>query len=118
MIAQFGLPLFFHEPDPVLTVIPVEVVTISGLTTPPLPAAPEPKPEPKPAAAPPPRPPLRSPLGKRAFLGARGRRWSCREGCRRPGRGRRRSQGFLPEPLFFFKTFFEGNFFPQFFQPP
>ena len=56
MIAQFGLPLFFHEPDPVLTVIPVEVVTISGLTTPPLPAAPEPKPEPKPAAAPPPPP--------------------------------------------------------------
>jgi outer membrane biosynthesis protein TonB len=55
-IAQFGLPHFFDDPETQPVVIPVEVVDIGAMTTPPKPAAPEPKPEPKPAAAPPPPP--------------------------------------------------------------
>lgn len=55
-IAQFGLPHFFDPPKATPVAIPVEVVDIGAMTTPPKPAAPEPKPEPKPAAAPPPPP--------------------------------------------------------------
>lgn len=55
-IAQFGLPHFFDAPVSAPVVIPVEVVDIGAMTTPPKPAAPEPKPQPKPAAAPPPPP--------------------------------------------------------------
>jgi len=55
-VAQFGFPHFASEPDPVVVVVPVEVVKIGAMTSPPEPAAPEPQPEPKPEAAPPPPP--------------------------------------------------------------
>jgi outer membrane biosynthesis protein TonB len=56
LFAQFGLPHVFTPPDVAVTIIPVDLVTIDDLDTPPPPAAPEPEPEPE-AAAPPPPPP-------------------------------------------------------------
>lgn len=57
-VAQFGLPHFFDAPEPTPVIVPVEVVDIGAMTTPPEPATPEPepKPQPKPEAAPPPPP--------------------------------------------------------------
>ena len=57
MLAQFGLPELFSAPPVSVTIIPVELVTLDDLNTPPPPATPEPKPEPEAAAPPPPPPP-------------------------------------------------------------
>ncbi len=62
VVAQFGLPHFYDEPKAIVMALPVEVVRIGAMTSPPEPAAPKPKPEPKPAAAPPPPPPPPPPL--------------------------------------------------------
>ncbi len=57
LLAQFGLPQLFTQPPVSVTIIPVELVTLDSIDTPPPPATPEPEPEPEAAAPPPPPPP-------------------------------------------------------------